>query len=50
MYLGDAGSKRGDLFGEFVGGIVDCCVVFGEELLNLGGDGPLELFHNVVGD
>jgi len=50
LYLGDLGSKRGDLFGEFVGGSVDCSVVFGEELLNLHGDGPVELFHNVVGD
>ena len=48
--LGDLGSKRGDLFGEFVGGIVDCSVVFGEEMLNLRGDGPVELFHKVVGD
>jgi len=50
LYLGDPDSKRGDLFGEFVGGIVDGGVVFGEELLNLCGDGPVELFHNVVGD
>ena len=50
MYLGDPGSKRGDLFGEFVGGIVDCNVIFSEELLDLHGDGPVELFHNVVGD
>jgi len=50
LYLGDPGSKRGDLLGEFVGGIVDCNVVFSEELLDLHGDGPVELFHNVVGD
>jgi len=29
---------------------VDCSIVFGEELLNFSGDGPVELFHNVVGD
>jgi len=50
LYLGDPGSKRGDLLGEFVGGIVDCSVVSGDELLNLRRDGPIELFHNVVAD
>jgi len=50
LSLGDPGSKRGDLFGEFVGGIVDCNIIFSEELLDLHDDGPVELFHNVVGD